>query len=276
MDGAISPDWPAPANVRALMATRRGGESKPPFDSFNLGDHVQDDARAVAANRAFLAKKIHAQPVFLNQVHGWNVVALDASTPHGTQADACLTTQPNLACTIMVADCLPVLFCNRQGTVVGAAHAGWRGLLGHLTPGGPCGVLEEMQHGLAQFSDVLCGKIASNTIAKDWLVWLGPCIGPAQFEVGTEVEQAFVASDPAAAIYFQPQLKGNTKGKWLADLPGLARQRLSALGFTQIYGNDSSSQWCTVENESQFFSHRRDHVRLGGSGRMAACIWLNN
>ena len=280
MDGSVEIEWPAPVNVQAVMSTREGGASQAPFDSFNLGDHVGDDAQAVAANRARLAQNIAAKPVFLNQLHGWDAVALDVLTPQGTQADACFTTQPQLACTIMVADCLPVLFCNRQGTVVGAAHAGWRGLLGQTTPEGPQGVLEQIYGSLANISRVLCGKFASKTIASEWLVWLGPCIGPAQFEVGADVQQAFVSSNPASAVHFQAQAnalsKESGKGKWLADLQGLARQRLAALGFTEIYGNDGSSPWCTVGNPSRFFSHRRDHARLGGSGRMVACIWLDS
>ena len=276
MDGSVTIEWPAPANVRAVMTARVGGESKAPFDSFNLGDHVGDNLQAVAANRTRLAQHIGAQPVFLNQVHGFDTVALDHSTPQGTRADACFTTQLLLACTIMVADCLPVLFCNRQGTVVGAAHAGWRGLLGNAAVEGPRGVLEQMHRNLTNFPIVLPEKYASKIIASDWLIWLGPCIGPAQFEVGAEVRQAFVASNAAAALCFQAKRGENGEEKWLADLQGLARQRLAALGFTQIYGNDGSSPWCTVGNPSRFFSHRRDHVRLGGSGRMAACIWLGS
>jgi polyphenol oxidase len=240
----------------------------------NLGDHVGDGAHHVAQNRALLGDAIHATPVFLTQVHGVQVVehglhAIDPS-PKPLQADACITVQPGVACTIMVADCLPVLFTNRQGTVVGAAHAGWRGLAGQ--PGaGNSGVLEAIYQQIRLLASASVTLIAINSVAnQDILVWLGPCIGPDKFEVGAEVRDAFVAQDVAALTMFRPL----GQGKWLADLPGLARLRLRAAGIESIYGNDGSPAWCTVSNPSRFFSHRRDAVGLGGSGRMAACIWL--
>lgn len=254
----LIPQWPAPARVRAVCTTRAGGLSVAPYDSLNLGDHVGDDILAVGANRALLHEAIVARPVFLRQVHGSGVVALDPHTHHGTEADACYTRERGVACTIMVADCLPVLFTDRQGSFVAAAHAGWRGLAG---VGGP-GVLE-----------ALCKRISMLSLddsasgAMEIIAWLGPCIGPEAFEVGSEVKAAFEANDPAAAVCFRPAA---TAGKWLADLPALARQRLGALGITQVYGNDGSRAWCTVSNPSRFFSHRRDGV----SGRIAACIWL--
>jgi hypothetical protein len=255
----IVPDWPAPAGVHAVFTTRTGGVSAPPFDSFNLGDHVQDDPAAVTANRARLSEVVGARPVFLRQVHGTAVARLDARTPDGTEADACLATAPGQACTIMVADCLPLLFTDRSGAWVAAAHAGWRGLAG--TQGR--GVIEttlEAARGLA------------GTFGRgDILAWLGPCIGPAAFEVGPEVQAAFCAHDPAAQACFQP---APGPGKFLADLPALARQRLRAQGVLQVHGNDGSPAWCTVRQESRFFSHRRDAIRLGSTGRMAACIWL--
>jgi YfiH family protein len=241
----IVPDWPAPASVRAVCTTRRGGVSLPPYDSLNLGDHVGDDAAAVSRNRAVLKEAIGARPVFLQQVHGSDVVRIDANTPDGTRADGCIARQAGVACTIMVADCLPVLFTNRQGTAVAAAHAGWRGLAG--------GVLEATVR-------------AVGSAPADTLAWLGPCIGPTAFEVGDEVRQAFVDREAQAAAMFQP----HSAGKWLADLQGLARLRLSALGITQVSGNDGSAAWCSVNDASRFFSHRRDRV----SGRFAACAWL--
>ncbi len=250
-DDWLVPRWPAPAAVRAVCTTRAGGRSLPPYDSFNLGDHVGDDPLAVGANRAVLAQALGARPVFLQQVHGSGVVALDAHTPHGTQADACYTREAGVACTIMVADCLPLLYTDARGSFVAAAHAGWRGLAGQ----GGVGVLETLHATLA-------------VPANDVLVWLGPCIGPQAFEVGPEVKAAFEAHDARAAACFRPAA---ATGKWLADLSALARQRLAALGITQVYGNDSSSAWCTVANASRFFSHRRDRV----SGRLAACIWLS-
>lgn len=247
----LTPDWPAPAGVHAVCTTRTGGVSAAPYDSLNLGDHVGDEPAHVAANRAILQKAISAKPVFLNQVHGTQVVALDAVTPDGTVADACLTDQPGLACTVMVADCLPVLFATADGRRVGAAHAGWRGLAGQ----DGVGVLE-----------VTVGQMQTQgTLANGILAWLGPCIGPQAFEVGDEVHAAFTATDPQAADCFKPRVAG----KWLADLAGLARLRLRALGINQIYGNDGSAAWCTVGNASRFFSYRRDRV----TGRFCASIW---
>ena len=245
----ITPRWPAPASVRAVCTTRAGGRSAAPYDSLNLGDHVGDDALAVGSNRALLAQALKAHPVFLKQVHGHGVVTLDARTPQGTEADACLTREQGVACTIMVADCLPVLYTDTRGSFVAAAHAGWRGLAGQ----GGVGVLESL-HG------------ALGLPLRDLLVWLGPCIGPSAFEVGPEVKAVFEAQDRRAVHCFAPAA---TPGKWLADLQALARQRLAAAGITQIYGNDGTPSWCTVTQASRFFSHRRDRV----SGRLAACIW---
>lgn len=252
----IVPEWPAPAGVQAVCTTRAGGRSSGTYASLNLGDHVGDDPLAVGANRAVLAQSLRSRPVFLQQVHGSQVVQLDANTAHGTQADACVARTPEAACTIMVADCLPLLLTDTQGSFVAAAHAGWRGLAGQ----GGTGVLEALVAQL-KASDAEPELQAART-----LVWLGPCIGPQAFEVGAEVKAAFEAQDTRAASCFTSA----PGGKWLADLPALARQRLRALGITAIYGNDGSPQWCTAGNPSQFFSHRRDRV----SGRMAASICL--
>ena len=244
----IVPDWPAPPSVRAVCTTRHGGVSLPPYDSLNLGDHVGDDAGSVSRNRSALQAAIDARPVFLQQVHGIGVVSIDAKTADGTQADGCVATQPGVACTIMVADCLPVLFTNTAGTAVAASHAGWRGLAGI----GGVGVIENTVQALG---------------SSDVIAWLGPCIGPTAFEVGDEVREAFVRQQPEAAAMFRP----HTQGKWLADLQGLARMRLRALGIVRVFGNDGSTPWCSVSNASRFFSHRRDRV----SGRFAACVWLD-
>jgi len=254
----LQPDWPAPARVRAVFTTRAGGVSAAPFDAMNLGDHVNDMPEAVRANRAVLREALAAEPVFLQQVHGPQVAVLEqASNPQApaTVADACVTTRRGLACTIMVADCLPVLFTNRQGSAVAAAHAGWRGLAGE----GGRGVLEAV---VASFA------AQSGSVVPEMMAWLGPCIGPDAFEVGDEVREAFVAQQPEAAALFRP----HAAGKWMADLPGLARLRLRALGFADvhIHGNDSSAVWCTVGSPSRFFSYRRERV----TGRMAACVWL--
>lgn len=263
---ALRPQWPAPPVVHALFTTRAGGGSCAPFDTLNLGDHVGDDPQSVAANRAALARALDARPVFLQQVHGTGVIRLDASTPDNTVADACWSTERRLACTVMVADCLPVLLTDTQGSRVAAAHAGWRGLAG---PAG-LGVLESTLDAVVAQVRQHHPWRSREAIAADILVWLGPCIGPTAFEVGSEVRTAFLASDPAAAACFTAL----PTGKWLADLAALARLRLRALGIQRIYGNDSSARWCTVGQASDFFSHRRDAVQFGSTGRMAACIWL--
>ncbi|MFT6589753.1 MAG: YfiH family protein [Rhodoferax sp.] len=243
----LVPQWPVPPQVRALCTSRVGGVSVAPFATFNLGDHVGDIASAVAVNRALLEQALCAHPVFLSQVHGTQLVALTDQTLDGTPGDASFTDQRHLACTMLVADCLPVLFSNAAGTRVAAAHAGWRGLVGQ----GGQGVLEET---------LACFK------PPDVIVWLGPCIGPEAFEVGDEVRDQFVTHDPAAQAFFVPRCGQ----KWLADLPGLARLRLAARGVTQVYGNDGSRDWCTVQQSSRFFSYRRDGV----TGRLAASVWL--
>ncbi|MCZ8095354.1 MAG: laccase domain-containing protein [Acidovorax sp.] len=287
----LVPDWPSPPGVHALCTARAGGVSQGPYASMNLGSHVGDDPQAVQANRArlqdLLAQRTPgARPVFLSQVHGTAVAALSESTPHGTEADACVATDPGVVCTIMVADCLPVLLAHRSGAVVAAAHAGWRGLAGQ----GGVGVLESAmrsvfeqntalalnQKAQAAIKNVANINRASDeqgmaAVAADTLAWLGPCIGPRAFEVGAEVREAFCAHAPQYASCFAPS--PTQPGKWLADLAALARLRLQALGVTAIYGNDSSPGWCTVTQSSRFFSHRRDTAVLGGSGRLAACIW---
>jgi polyphenol oxidase len=251
--GWMVPDWPAPPNVRAVCTTRTGGHSSAPYDGLNLGDHVGDDPRAVAQNRAAFVEALGTRPVFLRQVHGWHTERLTAATPDATEADACITTERSVACTIMVADCLPVLLTTQDGRAVAAAHAGWRGLANGVIES----VCERLRH---------AGGDAPMP-AENIMAWLGPCIGPGAFEVGPEVKAAFEAQDSAASRLFIP----GAEGKWLADLPGLARRRLAALGITRVYGNDGSSAWCTVSNPSKFFSHRRDRV----SGRFAASIWLD-
>jgi polyphenol oxidase len=257
----FQPNWPVPSHVRSACSLRTGGVSAAPYDLLNLGDHVGDDATAVARNREIYAQALQAMPVYLKQVHGFEVVMLDSQTPDGTVADACMTSEKSLACTIMVADCLPVLFTDRAGTMVGAAHAGWRGLCGESA----IGVLEQIFKCFEPVAGINTAREATEKIASDLLVWLGPCIGPTAFEVGAEVREAFLKADSQAEACFKPHGE-----KYLADLPALARQRLAKLGITQIYGNDGSLAWCTVSNPSRFFSHRRDRI----SGRFAASIWL--
>jgi YfiH family protein len=223
----------------------------------NLGDHVGDDPLYVLANRTSLGDSLGARPVFMNQVHGNAVLRLDSLSPHGLSADACMTDQPGVACSIMVADCLPVLLCTRQGHAVAAAHAGWRGLAGK----NGFGVLEQTYK---EFSALALTNEAQ--AATDVIAWLGPCIGPTAFEVGEEVRAAFAQGGAKVAEFFKPTLAG----KHLADLAGLARWRLVQMGITKVFGNDGSAAWCTVGNPSKFFSFRRDGV----TGRMAVCIWI--
>jgi YfiH family protein len=236
----LVPDWPAPVRVRALQTLRNGGCSRAPWDSFNLGDHVGDDPAKLMANRAALRTHLPAEPLWLKQVHGTVVVAAEKS-PRMNEADAAYTRQPGTVCVVMTADCLPVLFCDRAGMVVAAAHAGWRGLLG--------GVLE--------------ATVASMKVpAGEVLAWLGPAIGPSAFEVGEEVRAAFMAGDLASAEAFAP----HAPGKWLADIYGLARQRLRRAGVEAVYGGTA----CTLSDPEHYFSYRRDGV----TGRMATLIWL--
>lgn len=236
----LIPDWPAPAGVRACVTTRGGGVSLPPYESFNLGDHVGDDPAAVAENRRRLSSTFTIQPAWLKQVHG--VVVADADPAIIAEADASCTSTPGIACTVMTADCLPALFCNRAGTRVAAAHAGWRGLAG--------GVLEATLDSLG-------------AAPEDVLVWLGPAIGAQAFEVGSEVRDVFMTVHPETAAAFVP---GAQPGKYLADIYALARMRLAARGVTAVYGGGE----CTV-SDPRFYSYRRNP----NSGRFASLVWLD-
>lgn len=259
----IEPDWPIGTRVRALMTTRQGGVSAAPWGSMNLGGHVGDRAADVHTNRERLATHIGQRPVFLQQVHGVASVQLDEATPDGWVADACWSRDPGVACTIMVADCLPVLLADAAGRWVAAAHAGWRGLAG---PG-----VSSQSKGQGVLESLWTDIQRSGVDVSDVMVWLGPCIGPQAFEVGPEVRAAFDDGSPEVQALFQSA----AEGKFMADLAGLARMRLQALCITRVFGNDSSLPWCTVSNSALFFSHRRDSRSLGQSGRMAACIWLD-
>jgi YfiH family protein len=238
----LYPDWPAPSFVRAFASTRVGGVSTAPYASLNLGDHVGDEPAAVAANRCLLRPYFPAEPLWLRQVHG--VAVADAGLAHDgpPEADAAVARHAGQVCAVLTADCLPVLFCDAAGRVVAASHAGWRGLLN--------GVLERTVDAMG----VPPGQV---------LAWLGPAIGPAAFEVGGEVRDAFVAEDPLAATAFQP---GTAPGKWWGDLPALARQRLGRKGVTGIHGGEM----CTYCDKERFFSYRRDGV----TGRLGSFIWL--
>jgi YfiH family protein len=253
----IVPDWPAPDCVRACCSTRNGGTSEGQYANLNLGLHVGDDPARVHTNRVRWQAHIGVRAVFMNQVHGSNILQLDPQIADGEVADGAFTNHTHLACAVMVADCLPILLCDTQGRQVAAVHAGWRGLLGAQGRGvlDSAVVVFESENGATGAAD------RSNLLA-----WLGPCIGPRAFEVGDEVRAAFVADAPGAEACFKP---ANSQGKWWADLPALARQRLAGLGVTHVFGNDGSDAWCTVTHASKFFSHRRDGV----SGRMVASIW---
>ena len=239
MSDWLIPDWPAPAQVKACVTTRAGGVSLAPFDSLNLGDHVEDSPEAVLENRRRLTEAFHIQPAWLRQVHGVSVVEADPGRI--AEADGSWTSTPGIACTSMTADCLPALFCNRAGTRVAAAHAGWRGLA--------AGVLEAAVESL-------------ETEPADVLVWLGPAIGPQAFEVGPEVREAFVQQLLSTAQAFVPS---RNPGKFMADIYQLARLRLAARGVTAVYGGG----FCTV-SDPRFFSYRRSPC----TGRFASLIWL--
>lgn len=271
--GVFQAQAPWPPGVRACMSLRQGGVSAAPFDSFNLGDHVGDEPACVRANRQLWAQHTAAQPFFLKQVHGVDVVRLQAAVPTPStpplQADGCWTDQPGVVCTMMVADCLPILLASADGSSVAAVHAGWRGLAG---VGGSLGVLESL---CAQWPAAFAPQSRANMV-----VWLGPCIGPQAFEVGPEVRAAFLAAartsadEQALAACFTLQATPALQPtKYLANLSALARWRLQVLGFDRMGGNDGTLDWCTVSNPSRFFSHRRDAAVLGSTGRMAAGIW---
>jgi YfiH family protein len=255
---------PMGAGVTACMTARAGGVSPPPWDTCNLGDHVGDDPERVRRNRAVLAAHLPARPVFLDQVHGETVVRLSGVPAEGLvasvmRADGAVCTEPGVACVVMVADCLPILLSAPEGRGVAALHAGWRGLAGS---GSACPSGRGIVHTGVR---ALCE--ATGADPHDLRAWLGPCIGPQAFEVGADVLAGFGLSARAgeAAPRFAP--RSGHVGKWLADLPGLARDRLAAIGVRQIEGG----QWCTVSAAGRFFSHRRD----GRSGRQAAAICLN-
>lgn len=239
----LIPDWPAPARVRALVTTRAGGVSMAPYAGLNLGDHVGDDPARVAQNRAILRASLPAEPAWLKQVHGIAVLDADSDIA-ASEADASVARQAGPVCAVLTADCLPVLFCDRDGSVVAAAHAGWRGLVG--------GMLE--------------ATVAAMQVPADRIMaWLGPAIGAHAFEVGDEVRDAFVNAQAQADAAFIARTGSN---KWLADIYALARFRLQRIGVNQVYGGGA----CTYSEAERFYSYRRDGV----TGRMASLIWLES
>lgn len=242
LDGSFfAADWPAPANVRTLITTRRGGHSKGAYGSLNVGAHVGDDPAAVAANRALVQARIALPVAYLNQVHGNTAVAAASSLKTPADADASFDNSGLAACAVMTADCLPVLFCDHAGTVVAAAHAGWRGLAG--------GVLENTID-------------AMGVPPLEIIAWLGPAIGPEAFEVGEDVREAFCRNLSAAETAFHA-IGG---GKYLGDIYALAKLVLRRAGVSRIYGGEH----CTVLEREHFFSYRRD----GQTGRMLSAVWL--
>jgi len=252
----IVPDWPAPARVRALSTTRHGGVSAGPYGladgtpgGLNLGTHVGDDPAAVAMNRQRLAAHLPAMPRWLEQAHGCGVVTADGASVDVPQADASIATETGHVCAIMTADCLPVLLCDAAGTVVGAAHAGWRGLCD--------GVIEATLARMAKHAGP----------DPQWMAWLGPAIGPTAFEVGAEVRQAFLdrtSDEDRAAV--EAAFRPGAPGKYLADIYTLARIRLARAGCRQVHGGDT----CTVTDADRFYSYRRDRT----TGRMATLVWI--
>ncbi len=238
----ILPRWPAPPPVRTVSTTRAGGVSRPPFDTFNLAMHVGDVAEDVRQNRARLREeaRLPAEPRWLRQVHGTTVVDV-ASATDAPEADGSVAERPGAVCAVLTADCLPVLLCDRRGTVVAALHAGWRGLA--------AGIIE-------------AGMARMQRPPQEIIVWLGPAIGPDAFEVGEEVRDAFMTHDDGAQRCF----RANGDGRWRADLYALAARRLSALGVEDVYGGG----YCTLSERRNFFSYRRDDR----CGRMASLIWL--
>lgn len=238
----LVPGWPAPPAVQVVTTTRRGGVSRGPWTSMNPADHVGDAPADVAANQARLRERLAlpAEPVWLQQVHGVRVVDAGRAGER-PEADAAWTAQPGVVCAVLTADCLPVVFADRAGRCVAAAHAGWRGLA--------AGVLEATVRSLP-------------VPPRDLLAWLGPAIGPAAFEVGGEVREAFLARDARTGSAFAP----GVDGRWFADLYLLARQRLAACGVGDIYGGG----WCTFRDAGRFYSYRRDGI----TGRMATLAWL--
>jgi YfiH family protein len=237
----FAPDWPAPHNVRVFVTERGARDSR--YGSLNLATHVGDEPDRVAANRSRLraALRLAAEPAWLEQVHGARVLDLDRDAV--TAADGAVTTRSGVVCTVLTADCLPVALCDRDGRRVGVAHAGWRGLLAGVLP---------------------AAVRALQARPEQVLAWLGPAIGPGAYEVGADVRSAFVARDPKAERRFVP----NARGRWQADLYGLARDSLAGAGVPAIYGGG----FCTFTEAERFFSHRRE----GPCGRMATLVWLDS
>ena len=237
----IVPDWPVTPRVRALITTRAGGVSAGKYASLNLGTEVGDDPAHVARNRAIVRACLPGDPRYLKQAHGTRVIEAE-HTASGTEADGAVAHAPGVVCAVLTADCVPVLLCDKAGSVAGVAHAGWRGLA--------AGILEAVVH-------------AMGSPPREMLAYLGPAIGPLAYEVGEEIREVFVDRDPGAGAAFAPR----RHGKYLADLYRLARRRLAAAGVFEVYGGG----FCTA-GEERFFSFRRDGI----TGRMASFVWIES
>lgn len=239
----IQADWPAPSHIKAFTSTRQKGISKPPYEEFNLGDHVGDCKEAVLHNRKKLKEVLNLvnEPIWIRQTH--STIAIEAIPQHRfKEADACFTTNRNQVCVVLTADCLPILICNKQGTCVAAIHAGWRGLLN--------GIIDSTFKAFHSSSDI-------------FMAWLGPAISSWHYEVGEEVRTAFLNQLPEAVHAFAP----SPHQRWLADLYALARLKLQKQGVKDIYGGE----YCTFSEKERFYSYRRDGEK---TGRMASLIWI--
>lgn len=241
----LKPDWALPANISAITSTRNGGFSTGPYKGLNLGNHVGDDPELVEKNRKWLVEQhfLPTQPVWLNQTHSTKVVTVDKWTPEALDADGIFTATPGIVCSIMTADCLPILLANKQGTEVAAVHAGWRGLADGI-----------LKNALDFFSN-----------PDDVIGWVGPAISQQFFEVGKEVVEHFVELDSNSIVAFEP--KQDAAGKWMGNLPLIAKQKLLQFGVSDVVLSDL----CTYTDKDQFFSYRRD----GQTGRQASFIWIN-
>ena len=261
----VVPDWPAPDNLRAFTTTRKGGISRVPWNTLNLGKNCGDDKASVQKNRILLRSLLPSQPKWLKQVHGTRVLNLDAAldgpfdvdNPESYEADAVLSINNDRVCAVLTADCLPVVFVDKAGTKVAVAHAGWRGLAGGVLEATVAAMTSRAKRGTTAKG---C-KIAKAVEAGNIMAWLGPAIGPKAFEVGQDVYDAFYQVDPENAVAFK------THGdRWLADLYTLARLALARVGVVDVYGGEH----CTYSDELRFYSYRRD----GETGRMATLAWL--
>ena len=246
---SISANWPAPENIKTLITSRIGGYSLPPFDSFNPATHVGDNLNLVEKNRQLLRKQLPAEPNWLDQQHTTNCVNSSDVKSTLPIADASYTTEHNQICVVLTADCMPLLVCNKSGTIVAAIHAGWRGMAN--------GIIEQSIKQLLN---------NSNESPEQFMVWLGPAISQKNFEVGEEVKLTFTNKYPnSETAFISHHLNTN---KYLCDLYKICHIILEQLGVNEIYGG----QFCTYEDKEQFYSYRRD----GKTGRMASMIWINN